>query len=65
MTIELTLPDMTCGHCVKTVTAAVRAVDPQARLDIDLARHLLRIDSVRPAAEFAQALAEEGYPAAP
>lgn len=64
MAFELTLPDMTCGHCVKTVTATVRAVDPQARLDVDLARHLVTIDSVRPPAEFTRALAEEGYPAA-
>ena len=63
MAFQLTLPDMTCGHCVKAVTATVRAVDPQARLEIDLARHLVTIASARPAAEFAQALAEEGYPA--
>ena len=24
MTIELTLPNMTCGHCVKTVTATAQ-----------------------------------------
>jgi copper chaperone len=65
MALELTLPDMTCGHCVKTVTQTVRRMDPGARLDIDLGRHLVKIESGRPAAEFTQALAEEGYPAAP
>ena len=28
--IELTLPDMTCGHCVKTVTETVKRIDPKA-----------------------------------
>jgi len=59
--IELTLPTMTCGHCVKTVTAAVQQVDAAARLQVDLPTHQLRIESTRPAAEFERALAEEGY----
>ena len=59
--IELTLPTMTCGHCVKAVTAAVQQVDAAARLQIDLPTHQVRIDSVRPASEFERALAEEGY----
>jgi copper chaperone len=59
--IELTLPTMTCGHCVKTVTAVVQQVDAQATLQVDLPTHQVRIASTRPAAEFERALAEEGY----
>ena len=59
--IELTLPDMTCGHCVKTVTAVVEQVDAAAKLHIDLPTHKVRIESLRPAADFERALAEEGY----
>lgn len=62
--IELTLNDMTCGHCVKTVTQTVQQVDPQARLEIDLPAHKVRIESGRPAEDFTKALEEEGYPAA-
>jgi len=62
--IEFTLPTMTCGHCVKTVTAAVQRVDADAQLDIDLPTHKVRIESTRPAADFASALAEEGYASA-
>ena len=28
--LELTLPTMTCGHCVRVVTQAVQQADPQA-----------------------------------
>jgi copper chaperone len=63
-TLELTLPGMTCGHCVKTVTAAVQRVDPQARLQVDLPAHRVSIASAAPREAFARALADEGYPPA-
>jgi copper chaperone len=63
-TIEFTLPDMTCGHCARTVTAAVQRVDAQARLQIDLPTHKVRIDSAQDAEAFRRVLADEGYPAA-
>jgi copper chaperone len=59
--IELTLPSMTCGHCVKAVTATVQQVDASAKLQIDLSAHQVRIESTRPAADFERALSEEGY----
>ena len=59
--IEMTLPTMTCGHCVKTVTAVVQQVDALARLQIDLPTHQVRIESSHSADEFERALAEEGY----
>jgi len=60
--IELTLPDMTCNHCVRTVTETVRKLDPAARLDFELPTHKVRIESTRPVEEISSALAEEGYP---
>ncbi len=59
--IELTLPTMTCGHCVKSVTATVQRVDPAAKLQIDLPTHKVQIDSTQDRAAFASALTEEGY----
>ena len=63
-TIELTLPNMTCNHCVRTVTAAVQRVDAQAKLDVDLPQHKVRIESTQQAEKFRKELADEGYPAA-
>ncbi len=62
--IELTLPTMTCGHCVKTVTQTVKQLDAAAQVDIDLEQHRVRIESALPAEPFKKALAEEGYAAA-
>ena len=53
--IAFEVKDMTCGHCVGTITRALQAADPQARVEIDLARHLVRI---RPGRSDAGALAE-------
>lgn len=64
MTIELTLPTMTCGHCVRTVTSTVQQVDADAKLKIDLPSHTVQITSTQPEAAFKAALAEEGYAAA-
>ena len=61
--IELTLPTMTCGHCVKTVTGTVQQLDAQARVQIDLASQKVQIESTQPAETIRRALAEQGYPA--
>ena len=62
--IELHLPTMTCGHCVKSVTATVQQVDATAQVQIDLPTHRLRIESTLPADAFERALADEGYASA-
>lgn len=62
--IELTLPTMTCGHCVRSVTETVQRVDVAASVQIDLPNHKVQIESSLPPAAFAVALAEAGYQAA-
>jgi copper chaperone len=64
VTIELTLPDMTCGHCVKTVTQTAQRLDPAARVQTDLATHRVVIDSSVAQETLEAALAAQGYPAA-
>ncbi len=59
--IEFTLPTMTCGHCVKTVTRTVQQIDPAATVEIDLASHRVRIASAHDTQSFRAALSEEGY----
>ena len=41
--IELTLPGMTCGGCVRGVTAAIKSVDPTAEVVTDLATHRVQV----------------------
>jgi copper chaperone len=58
---EFKLPAMSCGHCVQAVTEAAKEVDPQARVEVDLARKEARVDSAQPREKFAAALEEAGY----
>lgn len=54
--------DMSCGHCVAAITGAVKAVDPAAGVDVDLASRLVRVESARAdEAAVAAAIAEAGY----
>jgi len=62
--MELTLPDISCGHCVKTVTQTVQALDPAATVQVDLASKRVQIESTVPRDQIEAALREEGYPAA-
>ena len=62
--IEFTLPAISCGHCVRAVTEAVTEVDPQARVEVDLASKRVAIESTREREPLARALAEAGYPPA-
>ncbi len=64
MTTELTLEDMHCGACARRVTAAIREVAPQAKIDIDVAQRRVRLDGAEDLAAVRRALADAGYPPA-
>ena len=52
---------MSCQHCVRAVTQAVRALDPDATVRVDLDAQRVEIESSRPRTELAQAIRDEGY----
>ena len=52
---------MTCGHCERAVTQAVKQVDPQAEVKIDRASGKVEVQSTQPRENLARAIAEEGY----
>lgn len=58
--------DMTCGHCVGTITKALKGVDQHARVEVDLARHLVMVEPAEAGAnELLEAIAEAGYTPVP
>ncbi|MEN9398687.1 MAG: hypothetical protein RLZ81_3217 [Pseudomonadota bacterium] len=52
---------MTCGHCEKAVTRAIRQIDPQAEVQIDRSQNKVDVQSQQPREAIARAIAEEGY----
>ena len=60
--IAFEVRDMTCGHCVATITKAVKAVDPAAQVRIDLPTHRVQIEGMTvDATKLGQAIADAGY----
>ena len=60
--MKFNVPDMTCGHCVSTVTKAVKALDEAAEVKADLAAKTVSVETSAPAAAVSKALDEAGYP---
>jgi len=61
--IELKVENMTCGHCVSTVTKTLKAVDPEATVDVDLEAKRVRVETRQPVDLLTEALDKAGYPA--
>jgi copper chaperone len=60
--IAFEVNDMTCGHCVSTITKALKSTDKDAKVTIDLAKHLVLVDSTQAdAQELHDVIAEAGY----
>ncbi len=60
MTI-LTVGGMTCGHCRRAVTEAIRRLDAGAGVAVDLDAGTVSVESAVPAAQLAEAIRGEGY----
>jgi len=58
-TTILTVNDMTCGHCVGTVTKALTEALPGTQVTIDLATHKVEFTGDRATGE--EAIREAGY----
>ena len=64
--IAFEVNDMTCGHCVKAISDAVKAADDRAAVHIDLARHRVEIEpGSADAAVLAGEIREAGYTPVP
>jgi len=60
--ITFEVNDMTCGHCVSTITKAVKATDKNAKVSIDLATHRVAIETTEAdSAQLSHAIKEAGY----
>lgn len=56
-----TVAGMTCGHCEKAVTQAIKQLDPAAQVRIDRPHSKVEVESSQPRDALAKAIAEEGY----
>lgn len=59
--LNLAVPSMSCGHCQRAVTEALRALDPQAEVRVDLASKQVAVNTLASRAAVVAALQEAGY----
>jgi copper chaperone len=59
---ELQVENMSCGHCVAAVTKAVKALDGNAQVDVDLAGKAVKVQSDAALDAVRAAIADAGYP---
>lgn len=60
--MRFTIPEMSCGGCLKAITRVVQAEDPGATVEGDLAAKEVRISSTAAEETLRLRLAEAGYP---
>lgn len=56
-----TVTGMTCGHCEKAVTRAVKLLDPQAEVQIDRSANKVEVNSDKSREQIGKVIADEGY----
>lgn len=63
--LKLTVPDMSCDHCVGAVTKALKGVDANAVVAVDLDAKIVTVSSETNAEKIAAALSKAGYESFP
>lgn len=56
---------MSCGHCVRAIGEAIRALDAAAEVQVELASGEVRVASRLSQEQLLAAIREEGYEAQP
>ena len=60
-TLTFAVEDMTCGHCVRTITSAVEAAFPGAKVAANTTTHHLTVAGASDARAVAEVITAEGY----
>ncbi len=60
--MQFQIENMTCGGCARSVTAAIRSLDPGATVRADPPARVVDVESVRSEAEIRAALTSAGFP---
>ncbi|OCG21253.1 MULTISPECIES: heavy-metal-associated domain-containing protein [unclassified Gilliamella] len=60
--MKLIVDNISCQHCVKTITKAINDIDPKAKVTVDIAKHEVDIENSTISQEAViTAIAEAGF----
>lgn len=60
--VTLKVENMSCGGCAARITRAIKALDPEADVDVSLRERLVRVGGNSAVQAIADALTRAGYP---
>lgn len=60
--MQFQIDNMACGGCARSVTKAIRSVDPQAKVEIDLNLKRVTVESGLEQSAFTAGLDVDGFP---
>ncbi|MCY7371349.1 MAG: heavy-metal-associated domain-containing protein [Polaromonas sp.] len=60
--MEFNIPAMSCGHCVRAITEALKQTDPEAGVSVDLPNKQVTVQTTLQRGAVEAALKEAGYP---
>lgn len=60
--VEFQVENMTCASCANVITKAIRTVDPNVQVNVEVVGQKVRVNSERPEKELANLIEECGYP---
>jgi copper chaperone len=58
---EVKVEGMSCGGCVNSIANALRSLDPQAQVSVDLKTQLVKIQSAKDKSEITATIEDAGY----
>ncbi|MEB3279531.1 MAG: heavy-metal-associated domain-containing protein [Lyngbya sp.] len=61
MSLELKVPSMVCDGCVDTVTKAIKGLDSDAKVDIDLSTKMVKVDGKPSEDSIKEAISSVGH----
>lgn len=61
MTLQLTVPNMACSACADTITKAINAVDPGAKVSADPKTKVVNVETQASETAITEAIAAAGY----
>jgi copper chaperone len=61
MTLQLQVPNMACSACSETITKAILAIDPTAKVQADSKTKQVEVETQAARGAIAQAITDAGY----
>ncbi|MDY6781298.1 MAG: heavy-metal-associated domain-containing protein [Cyanobacteriota bacterium] len=61
MSVQFKVPSIACDGCAETITKAIVALDPDAKVDVDVANKTAKVEAKPSEAEIKDAIVSAGH----